>query len=347
MNAADGVIGAPEGGASGACLDAETLAAAIDGVLSAGERERVEAHLSTCASCRELFAETLHLLEDLPAEAGATPVDAARTTAPVAPTPPVAPTTAVDTPAAPIGAPPVPIDIATRRRPRWVMPTLAAAAVVTLAVALPWRTWMSGEARQAEALHAELTRAVGNARYTEPRLSGFEYGTLRGPLRSATGVAPLPPQVTLVTAQIEQFAASHSSAATQRIAGVARLVSSEYDEAIAALDRAATASPQSATTINDLAAAYIARGTARANAADLERGLAEARRAAAIDPEMPAAAFNEALALSRLALNGDATKLRDARVAWSRYLRLDPKSPWSAEAHRMLDDLGSLPPSPQ
>lgn len=40
------------------CLDAELLAAYIDGRVTAVERREVEAHLARCESCHFVFAET-------------------------------------------------------------------------------------------------------------------------------------------------------------------------------------------------------------------------------------------------------------------------------------------------
>lgn len=40
------------------CLDAELLAAYIDGRVTAAERREVEAHLARCGSCQFVFAET-------------------------------------------------------------------------------------------------------------------------------------------------------------------------------------------------------------------------------------------------------------------------------------------------
>jgi tetratricopeptide (TPR) repeat protein len=219
---------------------------------------------------------------------------------------------------------------------------LAAAAVVALAVALPWQ--LGREARDVSALHQELTQVLGSTRYTESRLSGFEHGALRGPMRSAAGKPPLPPEVDFLTARIEMFGESHDSPQTQHLLGVSRLVSSDYDGAITALESASKRLRKDATTFNDLAAAYIARGTARSRNDDLNKGVDAARRAYTFDPELRSAYFNESLALSRLVISGDTSRLREARIAWSRYFRLDPNSPWATEGRRLLDDINELHP---
>jgi anti-sigma factor RsiW len=43
----------------------EELAALIDGMCGTSEASRLRAHLASCSECYEVFAETLHLLEDL------------------------------------------------------------------------------------------------------------------------------------------------------------------------------------------------------------------------------------------------------------------------------------------
>ena len=54
------------------CPDPETLAAFVDGRLSAAERETVLVHLDSCRACREIVAEAAAVLDDLDAQDGAT-----------------------------------------------------------------------------------------------------------------------------------------------------------------------------------------------------------------------------------------------------------------------------------
>src|SRR5262249_6232250 len=46
------------------CPTDEDLAAFLDGFLPATERARITAHLAVCASCLELFAQTIYVPED-------------------------------------------------------------------------------------------------------------------------------------------------------------------------------------------------------------------------------------------------------------------------------------------
>lgn len=50
--------------ALGTCPTDEELAAFLDGTLTKAERARVTAHLADCESCYEIFAGTVHFLED-------------------------------------------------------------------------------------------------------------------------------------------------------------------------------------------------------------------------------------------------------------------------------------------
>jgi Putative zinc-finger len=61
-------VAAPE--ASGLHPELEELAALADGTLAGAEAERVRAHVDSCERCHEIFAETLHLTEDLLEETG-------------------------------------------------------------------------------------------------------------------------------------------------------------------------------------------------------------------------------------------------------------------------------------
>jgi CHAT domain-containing protein len=98
--------------------------------------------------------------------------------------------------------------------------------------------------------------------------------------------------------------------------------------AVALLERAARDSPRDARVLSDLAAAYLTRGVREERQEDLVRGLTSALQAAQIEPDLPEAAFNRALALERLSLKGAATE------AWEACSRSDPDPDWRREAAR-------------
>ena len=150
-------------GMAAGCLDAETLAAYVDGGLTADERSRVEVHLAACQDCFAVFTESVKTVQAMEA--------AGEFVQPVAPTP---------APVAPVSAPVVPI--ATARRSRLVRWTaagagLAAAAAVVLAV---W--WPRAERPEL----VDLVAAVGERRPVEGRLTGgFKFGPIESPTRGA------------------------------------------------------------------------------------------------------------------------------------------------------------------
>jgi CHAT domain-containing protein/tetratricopeptide (TPR) repeat protein len=86
--------------------------------------------------------------------------------------------------------------------------------------------------------------------------------------------------------------------------------------------------PQNARAANDLAVAYLDRAGKKDEPFDLFLALAQANRALALDPRLPEARFNRALALERLSL------LHPAHAAWETYLELDPTSDWAEQARR-------------
>jgi CHAT domain-containing protein/tetratricopeptide (TPR) repeat protein len=113
------------------------------------------------------------------------------------------------------------------------------------------------------------------------------------------------------------------------------------------LERALRQQPRSAGQHVDLAAIYLAIASPEEPWFVL-RALEAAHRAVELDPALPAARFNLALAFEKTGLN------LDARLAWGSFLRLEPDSGWANEANAHLaalarpsavDDWGSLRPA--
>jgi tetratricopeptide (TPR) repeat protein len=174
-----------------------------------------------------------------------------------------------------------------------------------------------------------LAAALGTERIVEARLTGgFVYGPLRAPMRSANARAvSSPPEVRIAVARIEKEAAARQTPDTIHALGLAYLVQGDVNRAVAALEDAAAQSTPDARTLSDLSAAYLARASRANSTDDLMKGLTMAERAIRLDNTLAEALFNRAAILERLALGAQ------ARDAWNEYLRLDPDSPWSAEAH--------------
>jgi CHAT domain-containing protein/tetratricopeptide (TPR) repeat protein len=108
--------------------------------------------------------------------------------------------------------------------------------------------------------------------------------------------------------------------------GVTNLLASRPGKAVPLLEAAVRRDPANAGCWSDLGAAYLALAAAENNLHELVRGLAATRRALALDPELPEALFNRALALERLWLRPEAA------AAWKESLARDSESPWAEEA---------------
>jgi hypothetical protein len=290
----------PTGSRVTGCPDPETLAAFVDGRLDVDARARVEAHVADCEDCLFIVSESVRFRD---ADAGAAPA-ASRSAE---------------------GA-----QQGWSRR-RWLAAggTLAAAAALVLAVRVGWDVLGSPDfASQVDALYG----TIGERRPTTARLVGLQYGpppsVKRSAARSAFDTVPL--DVLAAAAQIEERAASSSTADAQHALGVARLVSGDLDGAVAALEAASAAGGRDARLAADLSAAYLTRAERTGSTEDARRGLEAANRALAIDGRLPEALFNRAFAFELLGASEDARRALDA------YAQVDGDSPWVRERRARL-----------
>lgn len=204
------------------------------------------------------------------------------------------------------------------RRPWFAGGALAAAAaVIAFAVAL----WPHAGGYPTPELKG-LVDAMGSTRVVEPRLAGgFAYGPLQAITRGPSSQS-LETQVSF--ARIEKASTDRPSRTTRRALATSLLLQRRNDEAIAVSEELTREDPGDAGGWSDLSAARLARGSGD----DAAAALNAADRALAIDPRLPEALFNRALALERLGRGVD------ARVAWGRYLQRDGTSGWADEARR-------------
>jgi tetratricopeptide (TPR) repeat protein len=294
----------------GACPDPGLVAAHADGHLSGEEAARMDAHLASCQTCGEVFAETLRFALEQAEE-----------------------------------APPRRAVLPLFRRHLYpVAAGLAAAAALILAIRPVWR---GNPNRLAQPIVAELATALGEQRFIEPRLTGgFRHGRLvllRG--EEARGLDAYPPAVLGAVARIRERAQADRSPETLGALGVTYLLSGDIPAAVKALESAAAQAPRNASLLSDLAAAYLVKASRLDEPADVPKALEAAEKAIALDSPPPEAYFNRALALESLHLVEAARKAwqdylsRDAASGWTdearRHLEaLEPARQSSVEEDR-------------
>jgi CHAT domain-containing protein len=215
-------------------------------------------------------------------------------------------------------------------RPRFGWRPLAAAAALLIAVAgTAW--WSAARSSSRTSLERLIALAPRTARPVEPRLSGgFAWVAWRGSPR-ASAEEPDAERMKLIGAagELVDRARRDRGADAQHTAGVALVMAQDPLAAIEYLERAAR-ERDDATGWNDVAAARYAAAADLQRASLYPEALAAADRALALQPAMPEALFNRALILGRLKL------WHEARRAWTRYLEVDPSSPWADEARSRL-----------
>lgn len=171
--------------------------------------------------------------------------------------------------------------------------------------------WRSRADRLRDAARSEPYRTV------EGRLCGFEFRRLPpygGEARQQTTAHVVAAARTVVAGAEDEHAR-----------GVAFLLLGRNADAVAHLQRAASSNGD-ARVWNDLAAALVAFGQAAADQHAFAEALAAADRALALQPRMPEALFNRAVALRALRLKEAAAR------AFLRYAAVDPSTGWTDEA---------------
>jgi CHAT domain-containing protein/tetratricopeptide (TPR) repeat protein len=280
--------------------DPGRIAAHAERRLSGEEAAGVDAHLASCSTCHEVFAETVRFVL---AEEGEEALTG-----------------------------PSPMRLA-RRRVFKVAAGLAAAAGLVLAVHQAWR---ARPERAALPLVAELAEAMGTRRFIEPRVTGgFRHGRLVI-LRSgdaSQGLDAQPPAVLAAVARIRERVSGDTSPAALGALAVTYLVSGDVGGAVEALESATAQDPKSARLQSDLAAAYLVRASRLDAPADLPKALEAAGKAIELGDPPDEAWFNRALALESLHL------VDAARKAWQDFLERDSTSGWADEARKHLEEL--------
>ncbi len=293
--------GAPVGPGNG-CPGNEVLSAYLDGRLDPAERGPIEEHISRCEDCYFVVKETA----------------------------------AAQVETGSVGGP--------KKLVRDYILPIAATLIVSAGVLALW-----GRARPGEAyLDAvqPLVEAVGERRFFEPRLTGgFKYGPRVTSKRSqASGSDAATWKVLAVAGELRARSGSSSPGARGGRAAAA-LLAGDVDEAIAIYLELLREDKQNADWPSNLAAALLVRATGEGAAPD-SQGSAERERAASdalgyadaalrLDPTLPEARFNRALALKALG------RADEARQAFAEIERLGGS--WSAAAGEQLRDVTEAP----
>lgn len=167
----------------------------------------------------------------------------------------------------------------------------------------------------------------------EARLSGFSYTPRRNMRGAGDESDPLLDIMKGDAAAVAEL--TGNDAKTVHARGIALLlIENDPKKSLADLQAAADSEPNNAKYRSDLAAALIAAGERESSM--LPAALAACDRALRIDPRLPDALFNRAVALQ--ALNRP-----DAVAAYESYLKVDPSSLWAGEARRNIELLRQTP----
>jgi tetratricopeptide (TPR) repeat protein len=174
---------------------------------------------------------------------------------------------------------------------------------------------------------AELADAYSQLEFRplEGRLRGFPYVRWKGVTRGSSDEAD-PEIMKLGEPAADVLEKRGDDATTLHAHGLAHLIVGERAAALVDLAAATRKTPNDAAYWSDLAAAEIANG-------DEQRALASADHALRLQPDLPDALFNRAVALK---VTGDS---RQAIEAYRRYVRVDPRSSWGVEAAKEIKQL--------
>ena len=208
--------------------EAEDLAAFVEGVLPADERNDLELHLLKCADCRDVVAETAAIVAGNGTALG---IRAGRRNL---------------------------VPFRWSRRAGVATSLAAAAALAGLMVGGVWiASHTGGTGRRLEL--QELVAAVAKepVRPVTGRLTGgFRYAP--PPPTRSTSPREISPDVRIAAAKLERLAYDHATPINQGALGVAYLAIGDLSKAVRELERASAEAPENAGIQNDLSAAYLA-----------------------------------------------------------------------------------------
>jgi len=201
-----------------------------------------------------------------------------------------------------------------------------------MAGAVPWvlphvRFWLS--------LRTLRRAAAMTYRGVPGRLAGFAWTPKGPPNKEARATTMVFSETTIrgVATGVLRRVRNDASPESQHVEGLAYVLSSHLDEALAALRKAVAA--DTAEAWNDLAVVRDATAMRQGRDSQWPAALFAVDRALQIEPRFAEAAFNRALILEQMGLTAP------ARSAWKHYLEIDGASAWSVEAQEHLRALPS------
>jgi len=198
----------------------------------------------------------------------------------------------------------------------WFLALVAVAAVLLIGVVSVYSVQQWNESKSASAVVQLL---LAKQRPFESRLSDEPHlQTVR-----TRGIADSDIDYGLLTEEMMKRAAGMHEM------GRFYLIQKEFDRASQYLEIAAGEKGAAAAVHNDLGVAYLEGG----DPLKRDKAVLEFRQALVLDPAFRPAIFNLALFYERT------NAAAEAAAEWKRYLELDPKSDWTAEARGRLEGL--------
>ena len=310
------LVGGPRKGRGDACPPAEEWASLAAGLVEAGRREALVAHASQCDFCGAmLHAVVEDFLEDVSGERqslgeleSSTPEWRRKMASRMA---------VVSSPG--------------RVIPMKMMPWLARAAVVFVAVGVAWLGWNLWVTNDPSRL---IAKAYTRQRPFEFRIPGAERAAVRLEKGAAGSHFRRPPELLEAEARIaRELENDPSSSKWLQLKARAELLVWDPDTAIATLQRAQARRPADPVLLADVGVAYALRAEAQNRPADYDYAAQSLTRSLQAKPDNAAAVFNLALVYQRMSL------YRDAERQWRRYLDLDAAGAWRLEAQRRLAEV--------
>lgn len=179
-----------------------------------------------------------------------------------------------------------------------------------------------------------LAQAYTERRTLELRIAGAKHASVRTERGAAASHTDRPPELLEAEAIISKnLRANPGDWRWLHDKGQADLLDNNYESALSALDRAHRLAPNDDNISVDLASAYFQVAQSTDSPEKYNRAIELLRAVTVKNPGNDVAWFNLAIACERMHYYSEALE------AWDSYLRVDPRSKWSAEARSRREDI--------